>query len=148
MSGSLGRLVAAFCCALALPVGAQAQGLKFFKNYFHTGGHYAQGVSLRGTGTGGFAEATITIAEDASGAAGLPENADVLVALLYWETVTSTSGNGTAGAIQRPQHQRRGEVLEPIWHATMLEQWWCDGGRLERAPDESLPRRRCTIHPA
>jgi hypothetical protein len=98
MSGSLGRLVAAFCCALALPVGAQAQGLKFFKNYFHTGGHYAQGVSLRGTGTGGFAEATITIAEDASGAAGLPENADVLVALLYWETVTSTSGNGTAGA--------------------------------------------------
>lgn len=93
------RAVALSVCVLMLPAAAQAQGqLNFFKNYFHNGGHYAQGVSLRGTGTGGFAEATITIAADPNGVTGLPPNADVLVVLLYWETVTNSSGNGTAGA--------------------------------------------------
>jgi hypothetical protein len=81
-----------------LPAAAQAQGLKFFKNYFHTGGHFAAGVSLNGTGSGGFAEKTITINPDPNGLTGLPPNADILVALLYWETVTDVSGNGTNGA--------------------------------------------------
>ena len=98
MSGSLGRFLAAFCCALVLPVGAQAQGLKFFKNYFHTGGHFAAGVALKGTGIGGLATGQITIAADAPGTPGVPANAEILAAFLYWQTVTSSSGTGTSGA--------------------------------------------------
>jgi len=90
--------VAVTAYILVLPVAAEAQGLKFFKNYFHTGGHFAAGVSLNGTGSGGFAEKTITIDADPSGVTGLPPNADILAAFLYWETVTDASGNGTIGA--------------------------------------------------
>jgi hypothetical protein len=95
---ALFRAVAITVCVLMLPVAAQAQGLKFFKNYFHTGGHFAAGVSLSGTGSGGFAEKTITINADPNGVTGLPADADILAAFLYWQTVTDASGNGTIGA--------------------------------------------------
>ena len=46
------RLLVALVCTLVWPVSAHAQGLKFFKNYFLTGGHYAAGVSLKDRGVG------------------------------------------------------------------------------------------------
>src|SRR5687768_6926389 len=106
------RVVVMLCVALLLPLSAQAQGLRFFKNYFTTGGHFGAGVALKGTGQNGIATGEITIAADMTGANGIPfvdrngnqkfdelidDAADILVALLYWETVTTSSGNGLAG---------------------------------------------------
>ena len=107
------RVLVMLCAALLLPLSAQAQGLKFFKNYFTTGGHFAAGVALKGTGQNGIATGQITIPADVTGANGIPyvdingngtfdplidDAADILVALLYWETVTTSSGNGLNGA--------------------------------------------------
>jgi hypothetical protein len=77
---------------------AQTAPLNFFKSYFETGGHFAAGVSLKGTGVNGFAQGTITIGPDSPSVKGIPAGADVLAAFLYWQTVTSTTGNGTTGA--------------------------------------------------
>lgn len=87
------RLLVALVCTLVWPVSAHAQGLKFFKNYFLTGGHYAAGVSLKDRGVG-----NITINADSTGTSGVPADADIVAAFLYWQTVTTASGNGTAGA--------------------------------------------------
>jgi hypothetical protein len=110
------RVVLMLCVALLLPLSAEAQGLKFFKNYFTTGGHFAAGVALKGTGQNGIATGQITIPADVTGANGIPyvdingdgnfdelidDAADILVALLYWETVTTSSGNGRTGATFR-----------------------------------------------
>lgn len=88
-------------CLIALAAQeAQAQpgGLKFFKNYLLTGGHFAAGVALKGTGdSNGNATGFITINEDASGITGVPADADIVAAYLYWETVTTTGGSGATG---------------------------------------------------
>ena len=90
---ALFRAIAISACVLMLPAAAQAQGLKFFKNYFYPGGHFAAGVSLKGTGSGGFATGNITIAPG-----DIPSGAEILAAFLYWQTVTNASGSGATGA--------------------------------------------------
>ena len=59
--------------------------LKFFKNYFLSGGDYAVGgIGIRGTGnpSTGFATGTISMS-------GVPANADISAALLYWASLES-----------------------------------------------------------
>ncbi|MQA30891.1 MAG: hypothetical protein GEU82_13835 [Luteitalea sp.] len=78
--------------APAARVQAQPGNLTFFKNYFVTGDYVVGGVNLRGTGINGVATGTISMD-------GVPANADILAAFLYWETeVTRRAGAGAGGA--------------------------------------------------
>src|SRR5215472_5250803 len=62
--------------------------LSFFKNYFVTGDYVVGGVGLRGLGDGtGFATGTITIPDPNTPAMFVPDGADIVTALLYWQTV-------------------------------------------------------------
>lgn len=63
--------------------------LTFFKNYFVTGSYVVGGVGLRGLGDAtGFATGTISISAQAvPNGPGIPANADVVAAFLYWQTV-------------------------------------------------------------
>jgi hypothetical protein len=64
--------------------------LKFFKNYFITGGYRVAGVGLAGQGVNGLATGTINMA-------GVPNGAEILAAFLYAQVV-SASGGDAAGA--------------------------------------------------
>jgi hypothetical protein len=78
--------------AARTPVQAQPGDLTFFKNYFVTGDYVVGGVSLRGTGERGMATGTISMG-------GVPANADILAAFLYWETEVSRNARpSTLGA--------------------------------------------------
>jgi len=83
-------VVATFVALFVQPGRGQAPGpLNFFKNYFLEGDYAVAGVGVRGTGIDGFATATIHMN-------GVPANADIVAAFLYWETVVkdaSTQGN-------------------------------------------------------
>lgn len=75
------------------PMSAQApDALKFFKNYFITGDYAVGGVGLKGQGVGGIATGSIAIA-------GVPENADVVGAFLYWQVVANEADGPDAGSI-------------------------------------------------
>src|SRR5688500_7777120 len=81
------------CCALLWPHAAWAQddALPFSKSYTITGNYIAAGVDLDPkNSSNGFANGTIAMS-------GVPANADVLVAFLYWETI-STLPSQIAGA--------------------------------------------------
>ena len=68
-----------------------ANPLSLENNYFVTGDFVSAGVTLRGTGHGGFATGNITIPSYAQNAAnGVPDGSDVVEALLYWQTLEST----------------------------------------------------------
>ncbi len=78
--------------------------LSLENNYFVTGDYATGGVSpqLRGTGHGGMATGTITIADSTTtpGASqAVPDGADIIDGYLYWETLENTAtpsgGNGT-----------------------------------------------------
>ena len=58
--------------------------LHYFKNYFVTGDYAVGGVGLRGKGAGGMASGTINMS-------GVPTGADLVAALLYWQTVENTA---------------------------------------------------------
>jgi len=73
--------------ALAVP------GLTFYKNYFVKGDYIAAGVGVRGVGSG-----TINIS-----GVGLPPDADVVAAYLYWETLVDGSTSGAAATIRGKQ---------------------------------------------
>ncbi len=60
-----------------------ANSLNFYNNYFITGDYAVSGVGLRATGAGGVATANITIS-------GIPANADIVAAFLYWQTLDNT----------------------------------------------------------
>jgi hypothetical protein len=95
------------CVVLLLLVLAIAEGqtpgraqspdaLKFFKNYFGNIDYATGGVSLLGTGVNGLTPPTPIPMS------GVPANADILAAFLYWETViTKNQGSATAGATFR-----------------------------------------------
>jgi hypothetical protein len=76
----------------------QATGLTFFKNYFITGDYVVGGVNLRqGGSNGGLSTGVIDLTTLTN--ADIPDNADVVAAFLYWETVeTANSANGADGA--------------------------------------------------
>lgn len=67
-------------------------GLTFFKNYFVTGDYVAAGVGLRGTGINGTATGQISIG-------GIPDDADIVAAWLYWQVVTKETNGSESGAI-------------------------------------------------
>ena len=72
-----------FAAFLLLSVRAgDAQELTFFKNYFVTGGYVVGSQDLQPQDSvGGMVSGTIPMA-------GVPLNADILAAFLYWETIT------------------------------------------------------------
>jgi hypothetical protein len=87
------------CVTIALglvlvTLGASAQSgppLNFGNNYFVTGDYVVAGVGLRGLGVNGFATRQFTMPDANSvPAAGVPAGADIVAALLYWETVESS----------------------------------------------------------
>jgi hypothetical protein len=63
---------------------AQTQ-LQFFNNYFVTGDYVVGGVGLRGLGVQGYATGDIIIPD-----LSVPPGADIVAALLYWQTVESS----------------------------------------------------------
>ena len=77
-------------CLLVSAQPGRAQSLNLFKNYFVTGDYTVAGKGMRGTGvldseTGEkWATATINMT-------GVPENADILAAFLYWVALESSS---------------------------------------------------------
>ena len=71
---------------------AASQPLKFFKNYFVTGDYVVAGVGLWGRGVKGIATGSITVS-------GVPTDAEIMSAFLYWQVVTSDGPeSGSAGA--------------------------------------------------
>ncbi len=71
---------------------AETQTLTFFKNYFVTGDYAVAGVGLWGRGVKGIATGSITMS-------GVPAEAEILAAFLYWQVVTSDGPNsGAQGA--------------------------------------------------
>ena len=67
--------------------GEAADGIKFFKNYFITGDYVTGSVDIvPQTAVDGRASGTIPMS-------GVPANADILAAFLYWQTITN--GNPT-----------------------------------------------------
>ena len=77
----------------SVPSSAQApDALGFFKNYFITGDYVVGGVGLRGRGVNGIATGSIAIQ-------GVPQDADVLAAFLYWQVVTKDDETGDTGSI-------------------------------------------------
>jgi hypothetical protein len=91
MFGSWRRL-AVFCCVLLAPAAGYAQDqLHYSKSYTVTGDYVVASVDVSAKDAqGGFVTGTIEVS-------GVPDNADILAAWLYWETVTS-SPQQAAGA--------------------------------------------------
>jgi hypothetical protein len=78
--------------ALAQTAMAQTDPLNFGNNFFVTGDYVVAGVGLRGLGNGsGFATGTITMPDaNTVPSTGVPAGAQVVAALLYWQTVESS----------------------------------------------------------
>ena len=77
----------------SVPTGfAQATpSLSFGNNYFVTGDYVVSGVGLRGLGVNGLATGQFTMPDANSvPAAGVPPGADIVAAVLIWETVESS----------------------------------------------------------
>src|SRR5688500_1532874 len=70
-----------FCLAETIGTAQSADALPFAKSYTVTGDYVVGGVDLPPGGTSGFATATIPMS-------GVPANADILAAFLYWETIS------------------------------------------------------------
>lgn len=72
-------------------LGAAIAGpLNFFKNYFITGDYVVAGVGLSGKGIGSLATGNIVVN-------GVPPNAGIVSAFLYWQTVELRDGEGKNG---------------------------------------------------
>src|SRR5216683_902466 len=96
-TAALGLLLA-FGFAQTASAQAQTNPLNFFKNYIVSGDSVVAGVGLRGQGvqdtqtetllgtTNFYAKGTIQIG-------GVPANADILAAYLYWETTAPIDSN-------------------------------------------------------
>ena len=70
---------------------SQTPPLNFSNNYFVTGDYVVAGVGLRGLGVNGFATQQFAMPDANSvPATGVPPGADIVAALLYWETVESS----------------------------------------------------------
>jgi len=102
---SFWRMVIALLFLLLNVPSGQAQPLNFFKNYFVTGDYAVGGVGLRGRGVLDTQTQAITqtaITNYATGVipmSGVPANADILAAFLYWEEIAGTSTDPLALAV-------------------------------------------------
>jgi hypothetical protein len=107
-----------FVLAMNAPV-ASAQSLtgypdtlSFFKNYFVKGDYVVGGVGLRGKGdASGYATGSISIS-------GIPANAVVVSAFLYWEAIEATTAPSTANGFFQGypiQGTSIGNETPPCW---------------------------------
>ena len=71
--------------------------LNFGNNYFVTGDYVVAGVGLRGLGVNGFATKQFTMPDPINSvpSTGVPAGAEIVAALLYWETVESSQTSFT-----------------------------------------------------
>jgi hypothetical protein len=81
---------------------AEGDALKFFQNYFVTGDYAVGGIGLRGKGINGIARAAIPFT-------GVPEDADVLAAFVYFQLVVT---NQTMRPLQNARF--RGQPIEDV----------------------------------
>ena len=87
---------AVFLCLIVVAAASQptrtAEGdaLKFFQNYFVTGDYAVGGIALRGKGVNGIARAAIPFT-------GVPADADVLAAFVYFQMVVTNTDDAPAG---------------------------------------------------
>jgi hypothetical protein len=123
--------------AFALPVIAQTpDSLTFFRNFFVTGDYVAAGVGLRGQGdVTGYATNAITIS-------GVPANAVVVAAYLYWETMESTSTPSSGNAF----FQGYPIIGKPIGGKT-TPCWSSGGGTGSSSGSKSLRVYRADVKP-
>jgi hypothetical protein len=105
---------------------AQAQApaddaLPFTRSYFVTGNYVVGGVDLLpASQTGGFITATIPMS-------GVPANADILAAFLYWETI-STPDFDISGALFRGQPMKIEQSAAMLPDPTAAPCWSSGGG--------------------
>ena len=114
--------------------GQEPNTLTFFKNYFVTGDVVAYGVALKGTGSGGFAEADIDIPLDA-----VPAGAEPVSAFLYWATTVSETAldSGMVGAeFNNEPISEIGKRLSPEGTSPC----WSSGGGAGGGPDTGSKR--------
>ncbi len=82
---------------------AQNPPLNFGNNYFVTGDYVVAGVGLRGLGVNGFATGQIKMPDATSvPSTGVPPGADIVAALLFWETVESSGTFAGQNGFFRP----------------------------------------------
>ena len=112
MSDAPGRLLQrtvplALLFAIGFAQAALAQStppLNFGNNFFVTGDYVVAGVGLRGLGANGYATKQFTMPDANSvPSAGVPPGADIVAAILYWETVESSqTANAGQNGFFRP----------------------------------------------
>jgi hypothetical protein len=85
-------IVLGLVVVVALGASAQTPPLNFGNNYFVTGDYVVAGVGLRGLGVNGFATKTFPMPDPLKSVpvTGVPPGADIVAALLYWQTVESS----------------------------------------------------------
>ena len=71
---------------------ANAQALSFFKNFFVSGNYVAAGIDF-GSQSGGGGVITGEVHFGSGNENAVPPNADLLGAILYWQTITTTTQN-------------------------------------------------------
>jgi VCBS repeat-containing protein len=91
-NASVALLSLSFVLLFARPGQAQPGPLTFFKNYFITGDYAVAGVGLRGQGVNGLATGPIEID-------GVPPDADIVAAFLYWQVVTTSADGPDSGSL-------------------------------------------------
>ncbi len=104
------RAIFAVILVLGLPTLSEAaNSLNFYNNYFLPGDYAVSGVGVRGTGVAGVATANITIS-------GIPANADIIAAFLYWQTLdnTQTVNSQTVCGNPNPAASFNGFAVAPV----------------------------------
>jgi hypothetical protein len=122
--------VAAAVCLLWIPAEAQAQALNFFKNYFVTGNYVTGGIDF-GSQSGGGGVVTAEIHFGSSYENEVPANADIVAAILYWQTISTTGTvSPAAGATFRGEDisGRAKEVKSVALQSTFAPCWTSGGG--------------------
>src|SRR5215471_2324496 len=120
------------CLLTVVPAYATDNPLQLFKNYFVTGDYVSDGVGLLGQGqldkvTGRYlAAGKINVP--------VPEQAEIVAAFLYWETIETTPEPSSAkGYLLDPAHAYgRIEILgKPIGRPRPAPCWIPDAGEFE-----------------
>ena len=135
----------ALLCGRSPGAGAAGGALTFFKNYFVTGDYVVGGVGLRGQGVNGLATGSITIA-------GVPADADIVAAFLYWQVVTTDTAGPDSGSLPvdvqggNPLRSADGPFGKVLDHRLGTAPCWSSGGGTGSSggskQDLHLPRRR------
>src|SRR5262249_16865239 len=131
---SFASLLAASLLVLAArPV--YAQPLSLFRNYVVTGDYQIAGVGIRGLGVNDPATAAIVggantfYAPGTINMTGVPDNADILAAFVYWMSIESTDAPSSTDGTFRGVHIH-GKLLGPeaINPNNTVQGCWSSGG--------------------